>query len=87
MKKTFAFVLFMLLNTHLQAWDFTYKFEFPETCIDRSCFDKETIEKNREQYDKDLKENYFINNARPNELNNNTRKRLPWQLQHFLYYV
>jgi len=87
MKKTFAFIFLMILNTHLSALDITFNIAFPQTCMEKSCLDEETIKKYREQYDKELKENYNRNNNRPNELDDDTRKRLINQLQNFLYYV
>lgn len=76
MKKTIAFVLPLLFNTHLSAWDVTFNTAFPVTCMENSCLDDETIKKIREEYNEYLKKNYIINNARPNELNDNTRERI-----------
>jgi hypothetical protein len=83
-KKTFAFILLILFNTHLSAFDVSFNISFPETCMEKSCFDKETIKKYREQYDKDIMENNNRYNIRPNELD--TRKRT-YKKQHFLYHV
>lgn len=84
MKKTIAFIILIVLNTQLSAFEYSFKIDFPEFCLMDSCVDKNVKNEIRQGNEKILKENF---NNRPNILDNNKRKRTPKQLQHFLYYV